>query len=132
MAKKYDLIVVGAGPAGLLAAKAAGENGLEVALLERKTDPTKLTRACAQTLTAMNQHWLGTIVRYNSRDKRICFPSDGFSFEYDGPYENLYSLRVYAPSGHKIDFGDYIIQGVKGEIYPCKPDIFEMTYEPAD
>jgi hypothetical protein len=25
--------------------------------------------------------------------------------------------------------GDYIIKGVKGEIYPCKPDIFEMTYE---
>ena len=30
---------------------------------------------------------------------------------------------------HKIDFDDFIIQGVKGEIYPCKPDIFEMTYE---
>jgi len=30
---------------------------------------------------------------------------------------------------HKIDFGDWIIQGVKGELYPCKPDIFEMTYE---
>lgn len=27
--------------------------------------------------------------------------------------------------------GDMIIQGVKGEIYPCKPDIFEMTYERA-
>lgn len=26
--------------------------------------------------------------------------------------------------------GDWIIRGVKGEIYPCKPDIFEMTYEP--
>lgn len=25
--------------------------------------------------------------------------------------------------------GDYIIQGVKGEIYPCRPDIFEETYE---
>lgn len=25
--------------------------------------------------------------------------------------------------------GDYIIKGVKGELYPCKPDIFEMTYE---
>lgn len=25
--------------------------------------------------------------------------------------------------------GDWIIQGVKGEIYPCKPDIFEATYE---
>ncbi len=27
--------------------------------------------------------------------------------------------------------GDWIIQGVKGEIYPCKPDIFAATYEPA-
>ena len=26
--------------------------------------------------------------------------------------------------------GDFIIQGVKGEIYPCKPEIFEATYEP--
>lgn len=25
--------------------------------------------------------------------------------------------------------GDWIIQGVKGEIYPCKPDIFEATYD---
>lgn len=30
---------------------------------------------------------------------------------------------------HKASLGDYIIKGVKGEIYPCKPDIFEMTYE---
>jgi hypothetical protein len=28
-----------------------------------------------------------------------------------------------------VDFGDYIIQGVKGELYPCKPDIFEATYD---
>jgi hypothetical protein len=28
--------------------------------------------------------------------------------------------------------GDWIITGVKGEKYPCKPDIFDMTYEPAD
>lgn len=27
------------------------------------------------------------------------------------------------------DVGDYIIKGVQGEFYPCKPDIFEMTYE---
>lgn len=27
------------------------------------------------------------------------------------------------------DPGDWIIQGVKGELYPCKPDIFEATYE---
>ena len=28
--------------------------------------------------------------------------------------------------------GDYIIKGVKGEFYPCKPDIFEATYELAE
>lgn len=28
--------------------------------------------------------------------------------------------------------GDWIITGVKGELYPCKPDIFEATYEPAE
>lgn len=28
--------------------------------------------------------------------------------------------------------GDYIIQGIQGEIYPCKPDIFELTYEIAE
>ena len=27
------------------------------------------------------------------------------------------------------DKGDYLIKGVAGELYPCKPDIFEMTYE---
>jgi hypothetical protein len=27
--------------------------------------------------------------------------------------------------------GDWIIQGVKGELYPCKPDIFAATYDPA-
>jgi len=30
----------------------------------------------------------------------------------------------------KANVGDYIITGVKGEKYPCKPDIFEQTYEP--
>ena len=31
--------------------------------------------------------------------------------------------------GHLVCPGDWIITGVKGEHYPCKPDIFEMTYE---
>jgi hypothetical protein len=28
--------------------------------------------------------------------------------------------------------GDFIIRGVKGEVYPCKPDVFAITYEPVD
>lgn len=30
----------------------------------------------------------------------------------------------------RADLGDWIIRGVKGEFYPCKPDIFAATYEP--
>lgn len=30
------------------------------------------------------------------------------------------------------DRGDWIIRGVKGELYPCKPDIFNATYEPVE
>lgn len=40
--------------------------------------------------------------------------------------------RLYIPTLEGLmeaSIGDYIIKGVKGEFYPCKPDIFEMTYE---
>lgn len=33
---------------------------------------------------------------------------------------------------HIATEGDYIIKGVEGEFYPCKPDIFEKTYETID
>lgn len=29
----------------------------------------------------------------------------------------------------KVSYGDYVIKGVHGEFYPCKPDIFKKTYE---
>lgn len=31
----------------------------------------------------------------------------------------------------RAELGDWIIKGAQGELYPCKPDIFEATYEPA-
>lgn len=34
--------------------------------------------------------------------------------------------------GHIVCPGDWVITGVKGELYPCKPDIFEQTYERVD
>lgn len=47
-------------------------------------------------------------------------------FEFTKTYCKIKTLE-----GDMIgDYGDYIIQGVNGEIYPCKSDIFEKTYEP--
>jgi hypothetical protein len=42
-----------------------------------------------------------------------------------GPHLIIQTLE----GNHRADNGDWIITGVKGERYPCKPDIFEMTYE---
>lgn len=40
------------------------------------------------------------------------------------------TLKVKTLEGdHTATDGDFIIQGVKGELYPCKPDVFEKTYE---
>ena len=41
----------------------------------------------------------------------------------DGVYIDTLEGKMYASTG------DYIIEGVNGEFYPCKPEIFEKTYE---
>lgn len=47
-----------------------------------------------------------------------------------GPYRALQSADIKTLEGVKTGLkGDYIIQGVRGEIYPCKPDTFSQTYD---
>lgn len=46
----------------------------------------------------------------------------------DAPYYTIETLE----GKMRATLGDWVIRGVKGEIYPCKPDIFAVTYEPAD
>lgn len=42
-------------------------------------------------------------------------------------------LRIHTLEGTmQADVNDWIIKGVQGEFYPCKPEIFAATYEPAD
>jgi hypothetical protein len=42
-------------------------------------------------------------------------------------------LKIFTLEGpHMATVGDFIIKGIKGEAYPCKPDIFAATYESAD
>lgn len=47
--------------------------------------------------------------------------------ELDGQTSELFIKTLEGV--HHANVGDYIIQGVNGELYQCKPDIFEKTYE---
>lgn len=60
----------------------------------------------------------------------ICdFVGDSLDYNHLGNV-NPQELYIDTLEGtHTASPGDYIIKGIKGEFYPCKPDIFELTYE---
>jgi hypothetical protein len=54
------------------------------------------------------------------------------ALEYEGEIDRAVTLLIPTLEGvMKCQPGDWIIKGVKGECYPCKPDIFAATYEAA-
>lgn len=49
------------------------------------------------------------------------------------PVYGAHAIEIQTLEGAmRADIGDWIIRGVKGEFYPCKPDIFDATYELAE
>jgi len=66
------------------------------------------------------------------RRERQPWPDDAqFGRQMDAKYGPMYKFFVDTLEGPmEAKVGDWIITNVKGEKYPCKPDIFELTYEP--
>lgn len=58
----------------------------------------------------------------------FCAGAASFEFAESGPQLSIRTLEGVMDARH----GDWIIRGVKGELYPCRPDIFAATYEPAE
>ncbi len=73
-----------------------------------------------------NRDWEGQIIRY-FRNPRI-LGSDGC--KHCDVTMRLHGWIDTKEGGHIVCPGDMIITGVKGERYPCKPDIFRETYVP--
>ncbi len=78
-------------------------------------------------------------------DKMNNFPSSEFKYLPEFIAEGIMSSRIsdlyrrrpflVSLDGHHataVSEGDYIIKGVEGEFYPCKPSVFEKSYEACD
>lgn len=83
------------------------------------------------------------------RKKPVVIEAEQFTYPFQRPFEpdrqpmfNEFPIMIDSKGAHIIiptlegnhraDIGDFIITGIKGEKYPCKPDIFEATYEPVN
>jgi len=69
--------------------------------------------------------WEGDVVR-RFRDPGVFWKS---TCRHCGEIMHVHGWIDTLEGGHIVCPGDWIITGVKGEFYPCKTDIFEMTYE---
>lgn len=69
--------------------------------------------------------WLHKAWQMNRSEPGSLFPT------IDGDGSGTISIGTLE-GNLEVTFGDYIIRGVAGEIYPCKPSIFEASYDPVD
>ena len=116
---KRDLIVIGGGPGGLMAARTAVEDGLKVLLVERKRNITEINRACTRSFythllspapgvdSEMGQPYHdGYIepvsVEIGPEKTRFHFAVPGFSIDYAGPLRPYLNWVSISPGGHQI------------------------------
>ena len=72
-----------------------------------------------------DHNWEGDIVRYY-RDPYV---DERKACNHCGDIMHNHGWIYTLEGGHIVCPGDWIITGVKGEHYPCKPDVFSQTYE---
>ena len=97
----YDLAIIGAGPAGLMAAKTAAGKGLRVVVIEKRTDVSKITRACCQLFIMDDGYEKESL---EVRQGKIIFPRNGFEVDYDGPTVDVAPCVSHITGGAESSF----------------------------
>lgn len=97
----YDVAIIGAGPAGLMAALRAAQKGLSVLLVEKFDDISRIRRACCQQFV-MDENYEGENIRVE--ENRIVFPENGFEVAYSGPRHDITDTYFLSPAGHAVHF----------------------------
>ncbi len=97
----YDLIIVGGGPAGLMAAKTAAGEGLSVLLVERKKEISRITRSCCSM-------WINEPMTHGEcisvENGRVLFRLNDFCIDYSGSMIPLRQYIRFSPGGKKVVF----------------------------
>jgi len=80
-------------------------------------------------LTTINIYEINCFLEGQKVDNTSCQKAIEAWSEYIDICFNRGGINIKTLEGdHSASWGDFIIKGVKGEFYPCKPDIFELTY----
>ena len=96
MHEMYDLIVIGAGPAGLMAAQTAARGGLKVLLLEQKTSIASVGRTCVAGLITEPDCDGETVT---VEGDQIVFHKNDFSIRYSGLWKAIKGYYFVSPGG---------------------------------
>ncbi len=96
-----DVVIIGGGPGGLLAAKTAVENGLSAVVIEMKQSYDKLRRACSQQFILDDD--------YEGEGVEVCdgylnFPKSGFTVPYTGKLVPVYNKYYHSPKNKVMRF----------------------------
>ena len=97
----YDVAIIGAGPAGLMAAKTAAETGLKTVLFEKRQDVSRITRACCEQLIMDKDFQGDTMLLENGR---IVSRNNDFDVPYAGRTIDVTDKYFISPAGHAIHF----------------------------
>lgn len=101
MNMSIDLLVIGAGPAGLMAAKTAAELGLKVTLIEKNKDFKQLRRACSAQFI-LDDGYENEFIKIE--DSKIVFTKNKFAVNYSGTLVDVTNKYYFSPKGHRIHF----------------------------
>ena len=97
----FDLVIIGAGPAGLMAASTAAKAGLNVVVIEKKKDITKVTRTCSMQFV-LDEGYEGETIKLENG--KIIFTKNQFEVPYTGRTIDTIHINYFSPKGYKVHF----------------------------